>query len=429
MGFLDEVVLRRTWKLYKNEFNKIEVSKLHDEYEKAKQVFDAEQAQKDLLTTEPTSDDQYSVRKIRLKIEESELKLDSAEYHQAEEKIKHLKVILFDAKQAFGFAKADQDEVFYEWKNALEENKIEHAEHFKKKYYDLEAKLAEYKIKRDKAEKDVADVQAILDGFSNDVKKWKNLEKKSLEPLAKIFKKIEAAESRGDEIAQVVINDLGKGGNVEWGTVDRCESCHVAINRDGFEDQKNPYKTHPNRQEIFALHPVEKFGCTSCHGGQGRGTQIKGKPFEEGDFAHGYVKHWKDPVMKDSMMEANCSKCHLDQWKLAYAPTYMKGKQLFWNNGCTGCHNIRGFEEAPKVAPSLRKIADKVNQEWLVEWVKNPKAYLPHTRMPKPPLDIDEPAQTEKVAAYILQSSEKYDFLMENTPVVILRTVRKYLKL
>ena len=408
-AFVDEVILRRTWKLYKNEFNHIEVKKLHEEYEKAKALFDADQAQKELIAA-PTSDDQYSVRKVKLKAEEAELKLDSKEYHEAEETLAKQKITLYDAKQHFGFAKADQDETFYEWKHALEENNVEHAEHFKHKYYDLEKKLAELKVLKEKAEKDVAATQAVLDGFANEAKKWKNLEKKALEPLAKIYKKIESAQTRGDDIVQVVVNDLGKGGNVEWGTVDRCESCHVAINRDGFEDQKNPYKTHPNRQEIFSKHPVEQFGCTTCHGGQGRGTQIKGKPFQSGDFVHGYVKHWKEPVYPGAMMQANCNKCHLDQWKLDHAPVYMKGKELFWNLGCTGCHAIKGFESAPKVGPSLLKEADKVNPEWLYAWVKNPKGYLPHTKMPKPPLDIDEPHQVEKVAAYILQSSEKYDF-------------------
>ncbi len=415
-AFLDEFILRRTWKFYKNEFNRLEVKKLHEEYEKTKIAFDAEQAQKESLGG-AAPEDQWPVRKFRLKAEEAELRLDSPEYKGFQEKIKQLKITAFDMKQEYGFTKADQDEVFYEWKHALEENHIEKAEALKVRYYDLEKKLADLKVKKEKAEKDVADVQSVLDQANDEVKKWKNLEKKALEPLAKIHKKIEGAKSRGDEIVQVVINDLGKGGNIEWGIVDRCESCHVAISRDGFENEKNPYKTHPRRQEIFANHPVEKFGCTTCHGGQGRGTQIKKEPFAKGDFAHGYVKHWKDPVTRGNvMMQANCNKCHLDQWKLADAPVYMKGKEIFWNQGCTGCHTIKGFEKAPKVGPSLLKVADKVNQEWLIEWIRNPKGYLPHTKMPTPPLDIEEPHQTEKVAAYILQASQKYDRPFGNFP-------------
>ncbi len=35
----------------------------------------------------------------------------------------------------------------------------------------------------------------------------------------------------------------------------------------GFETAENPYRTHP--AEILRSHPIEKYGCTSCHGGQG----------------------------------------------------------------------------------------------------------------------------------------------------------------
>ena len=51
--------------------------------------------------------------------------------------------------------------------------------------------------------------------------------------------------------------------------VDRCMSCHAGINKAGFEDQPNPWKTHPRRELYLGKHPPEKFGCTPCHGGQG----------------------------------------------------------------------------------------------------------------------------------------------------------------
>src|SRR5262249_61984428 len=51
--------------------------------------------------------------------------------------------------------------------------------------------------------------------------------------------------------------------------VDRCTSCHAGINKPGFEDQPNPWKTHPHREVLLGKHPTEKFGCTPCHNGQG----------------------------------------------------------------------------------------------------------------------------------------------------------------
>lgn len=412
--FYDEVISRRSWKSYQSAFNKLELKKLSEEYEKTRQALEAADAEKDKLPEPPPGapmdESQWSLRKIRLKLEAAEVRMDSSAYKKALKDVHERLIRLSDAKQNFGFAKADQDQTFYEWKHSLEENHQAEAEKYKKKYYELEGQLVELKKKVNESEASVAEVQSIINGYVNEVKKWQKAEKTLQEPLAKLQKKMDGVKSRTDDIKQVVIDDLGKGGVIQWGTVDRCESCHVAINRDGFENEKNPFKTHPHRTEIFGKHPVENFGCTTCHGGQGRATQIKGKPLEKGDFVHGYVRHWPDPLLRADFQQATCNKCHQDQWNLNYAPTYMAGKKLFWNLGCTGCHAVKGFENAPKVGPSLRKVADKVEQEWMIEWIKNPKGYLPHARMPKPPLDIEEPGQTEKVAAYILQNSEKFDF-------------------
>ena len=51
--------------------------------------------------------------------------------------------------------------------------------------------------------------------------------------------------------------------------VDRCESCHMGIDKPGFEDAPPPFQTHPNREGILGSHPVNRFGCTICHEGQG----------------------------------------------------------------------------------------------------------------------------------------------------------------
>src|SRR6185503_10538915 len=55
--------------------------------------------------------------------------------------------------------------------------------------------------------------------------------------------------------------------------VDRCESCHMGSNHGGFETVQPAYfQSHPYRRTLFALHPIDKFGCTTCHDGQGRAT-------------------------------------------------------------------------------------------------------------------------------------------------------------
>ena len=58
---------------------------------------------------------------------------------------------------------------------------------------------------------------------------------------------------------QIWVADLGRA--------DRCVPCHQAVTWKGFETADEPLRTHP--VEPLKSHPIEKYGCTSCHGGQG----------------------------------------------------------------------------------------------------------------------------------------------------------------
>lgn len=408
-AFYNEFLERRSWKGYQTTFKRLELKRLQDEFQSTKQSFDVEDKRRDQIPDAEAREEELSLRQIRLKIEKAEVAMEGREFKKGEKELKERKLRLEDAKQNYGFAKADQDEIFYEWKHALQ-NHPEEAEEAKKKYYELEERLKELQQKWDQEGAKVAEAAAVVSQYAENLKKWKKAEEKQLEPLARLKKKMGEVRKRGLDIQQVIIPDLGIGGEVQWGTVDRCQSCHVAISREGFENEKNPFKTHPHLKELIGLHPIEEFGCTTCHGGRGRATQIKNAPFEEGDFVHGIEKHWEKPLLRGDWNQATCFKCHQDQWKLDFAPVSMEGKKLFWNLGCTGCHTIQGFEAAPKVGPSLRRIASKVNEEWLVEWIREPKKYLPKTRMSQAPLDITEPGQIEKIAAYILSASEPFDF-------------------
>jgi hypothetical protein len=52
--------------------------------------------------------------------------------------------------------------------------------------------------------------------------------------------------------------------------VDRCTTCHLGIDKKGYEDAAQPFTTHPNMDLYLAgPHPVERVGCTVCHQGRG----------------------------------------------------------------------------------------------------------------------------------------------------------------
>ncbi|MDO8462466.1 MAG: c-type cytochrome [Deltaproteobacteria bacterium] len=406
----NEVISRRSWKDYQIDFNQLEFKKIYAESQDLKKKMADEDKARDQVNAATPSDqpDQISLRQIRLNKESVENRMDSREYHQAEKETHREKIKLDDLKQNYQFLKADQDQVYYEWKHAKEEGKS-----FDKRmasYYEKDGRLIALKLQIDDQGKRLAEASKVISDTKVEIKKWDKAEEERLKPQKILEKKMAAIKDRSIEIKQTVVDDLGRGGVVNWGAVDRCQSCHVAIDRSGFEEEKNPFKTHPHRTEIFGKHPVAKFGCVTCHGGQGRATEIEKKPFEEGDNAHGIVHHWTDPLKRGLDLQTSCNKCHQDQWKLDFAPNYILGKQFFVEQGCIGCHNVQGLENMPKAGPQLLKIKSKVDPQWMVDWIRNPRDYLPHAKMPKIPLDIDEPGQVEKVASYLMQNSQSFDF-------------------
>ncbi len=163
-------------------------------------------------------------------------------------------------------------------------------------------------------------------------------------------------------------------------------------------------QTHPYRDVLLAKHPLERFGCTPCHGGQGHGLTAKSA------HALTHAEYWLTPVLgmdehtgktskeKRGYMEANCRRCHDGVMKLDfglnpetnapqdYAPNLTKGLALFEDLGCHGCHVVEGYsalDKIQKVGPSLKKVGSKVQDtEWLENWIKKPEAYLPNTTMP-----------------------------------------------
>ena len=66
-----------------------------------------------------------------------------------------------------------------------------------------------------------------------------------------------------------------------------------------------------------------------------------------------------------------------------------QGETRFRQMFCTTCHSLavtRAGETklvGGDIGPELTKVASKVNQDWLVTWLRNPQAYLPHAEMPR----------------------------------------------
>ena len=163
-------------------------------------------------------------------------------------------------------------------------------------------------------------------------------------------------------------------------------------------------QTHPERDVLLGKHPVDRFGCTPCHGGQGQALTAKSA------HALTHAEYWLTPVLgldehtgrtseeTKGYMESNCRRCHdgvmmldhgvnpdTDQ-PVDYAPNLTKGLALFEDLGCHGCHAVEGYsaiDNIAKVGPSLAKVGSKVKDTaWLESWIKDPEAHLPNATMP-----------------------------------------------
>jgi cytochrome c2 len=178
---------------------------------------------------------------------------------------------------------------------------------------------------------------------------------------------------------------------------DRCITCHQAVSWKGFESAENPWRTHP--AEPLKTHPVEQFGCTACHGGQGWAIDVYD--------AHGEVAHWEEPLLskslgedyslatdKKALIQMNCNTCHRYDRETQGAEAVNLAKRLIRDKGCRACHVINGFggtigpdltevgEKAPEQYDFSRLSGQKTAFAWHVAHFKDPRALVADTVMP-----------------------------------------------
>ena len=194
-------------------------------------------------------------------------------------------------------------------------------------------------------------------------------------------------ERRGlpDGIQQIQVAPLGR--------VDRCTTCHVAIDKPHLALAEQPFTAHPG--EYLSSHPPEQFGCTVCHGGQGLATTVRA--------AHGEVKHWEQPLLRGPLIQASCGKCHGNIEPInAHVPMLTQGLQLYDRLGCAGCHTVHGFGQS--VSIDLSDMGDKPWQlldftfvegdptlaQWVDEHFREPRRVTPGFRTSELPAGEEE---------------------------------------
>jgi mono/diheme cytochrome c family protein len=211
--------------------------------------------------------------------------------------------------------------------------------------------------------------------------------------LAKSDVERAALTGREPKIEQTIVNGFGAQ------RIDRCTSCHIAVDDPRFDAAKQPLKTHPYSEAMGDVlkngrwerkHNFTDFGCTSCHDGQGRGLTVADAHGEEEFWPSpmlGYTTQgdWKkenaDHLKGGSFIQANCAQCHTDK-DFKGTPEVTKGRELFFKKGCFGCHRIDGLS-AGTLGPDLTEIGKERKLDYLWGHTAAPRAYSVTSIMPK----------------------------------------------
>jgi cytochrome c2 len=475
----DETATRREYKGYQETFFTIETNLAEKAWKDSKAALEKGDPWKKATT---------DLAKLKTDLAGSK----AAEYQAAKAKLQELEFTAFDKQQNYTFTKSNLDESYYYFtlaKHDLPKNAPENSP-ARREYDEREKRMKELQDQLVKDEATMKEAAAVrdcaklgrtpdtmktcetmngadyaaagfnsggrtvaVDAYTEAIGKLEKQIEDLERPTAELERKYQASKARtgigpfglfgpDTEIIQENLEELGR--------VDRCESCHAGIARGGFETVSPKYfQSHPYRRTLLSIHPPEKFGCTTCHDGQGRATQkfhahAPTPGVVNGASHHDFEKHfWETPLLAGAYMESECRQCHRQEYDLRanlrceidaecpkgqkcaplaapinastnlaasldakvedgrycgtpngadetkidpvladLAPHLARGRKIIEDVACYGCHPIEGYESKPKSGPDLRHASAKLNPGWMVEWILNPKAFRPNTRMP-----------------------------------------------
>lgn len=264
---------------------------------------------------------------------------------------------------------------------------------------------------------------------------WKEYQKEYRATLMERAPNEQARKSAADMkigFKQIFLPDLDR--------IDRCVTCHVGIENPGQKSADQPLRAH--RTDILKNHPVDKFGCTICHDGQGRAVAK--------EASHGEIEFWPEPLLRGEAAYRSCGRCHyendlygaeydlftksenitfpdLKAKELTTAVPGIKdpaeraiarGKSLMLEKGCLGCHTYRN--RGGKLGPEITYVGDKTKHDfdfthlddasphtvksWLTAHFMNPEEVVPGTLMPE--MGLTE-AEAGDLAEYMMSLQEK----------------------
>lgn len=164
--------------------------------------------------------------------------------------------------------------------------------------------------------------------------------------------------------------------------VDRCPSCHTVAPGSEYP---------PGHPEVAGYHPVERFGCAACHGGEPRAVDREWAHHRGGEP----LLHLSAGGERPERIEAGCARCHVEtiEPSLTYdpdlVPHVVAGQELFVKQGCWGCHRLADLSFGER-GPDLSDAAARLSGDDIHRAIEDPSANPSSTTMPRFRLSDDE---------------------------------------
>lgn len=253
-------------------------------------------------------------------------------------------------------------------------------------------------------------------------KEWKKEQEEYIQLMTRISDSLGFEE---DIISEMGIYEIQLP---HFDRVDRCVSCHRGMENPLMEDKPQPHSPHPG--DYLEHHPMDDYGCTICHGGQGRAMDKKN--------AHGLEEgtHWPRPLLHQPYIQATCGNCHLAIFNpvdyFEETTTFLHGQTIFAREGCLGCHKARGLGGI--LGPDLTEQGEKTRYEydfqniageqsvsnWLKQHFKDPEMVSPGSQM----LSIDLPESELEALATFVMGLAKPDIPLEYFSIEMLEELK-----
>jgi mono/diheme cytochrome c family protein len=222
----------------------------------------------------------------------------------------------------------------------------------------------------------------------NYLAQWKTVQRQYQDIL-----RLKATDDRGRELHAKFRVEMKQVSIPALGTVDRCVSCHNGIDDPRMTDVQQPHRVHSG--DILDKHPVDRFGCTICHHGQGAALTFNEAKADD--------VFWDYPLLPKEMTEATCVTCH-DAEKLpaGQIPLLTVGMKLYREKSCGSCHKLDGRggtlgpaldNEGAKTKHQLTMVALKpphTTWNWQLAHFRDPGGVVPDSQMRNPTVTREE---------------------------------------